>query len=548
MRKSPFVVVLALLSARGAVASEVAVTPSTFRAALTALRPGDTLRLASGTYPHFTIANLNGSPSAWITITGPTSGDPAIVQADPSLCCNTIEIENSSYVAIQRLTIDGMNLDGVFGLSAKGDTANLVHDIRIEYSSFIHHHGSQQHDAISTKTPTWGWIIRGNTIRDAGTGIYLGNSDGSDPFVGGVIEDNLIVNPIGYCLQIKYQLARPSVPGMPTSPTSTLIRNNVFIKNDDPSPDGDRPNLLVGGFPDTGPGSMDRYEIYGNFFYHNPRESLFQASGRVTIHDNIFVDAPATRAILLQDHDLPLKVALVYNNTIYSAASGIVFGNTASEGDEVIGNVVFAGTPIRGTIANARDNVEGPIASAPTYLTQPSATLGMIDLYPRSGECAGAPLDMTAFTADTDYGVDFNGTSKGAFTYRGAYAGDGANPGWVLAADVKTEIAVAPPPDGGTPDASTRPLADAGHTTSLDGGRSGSDAGRGADAGQSTPRAPGANAGPDAGTDEPSALHGSSCEATHEGARDAAVLLALLAGAILLERAATRRAHDRDPA
>ena len=51
----------------------------------------------------------------------------------------------------------------------------------------------------------------------------------------------------------------------------------MFIKGDQPSPDGDRPNLLVDGFPDTGAGSSDLYEIYGNFFYHNPREALLQA-------------------------------------------------------------------------------------------------------------------------------------------------------------------------------------------------------------------------------------------------------------------------------
>jgi len=32
---------------------------------------------------------------------------------------------------------------------------------------------------------------------------------------------------------------------MPIEPGSTLIRHHVFIKSDAPSPDGDRPNLLV---------------------------------------------------------------------------------------------------------------------------------------------------------------------------------------------------------------------------------------------------------------------------------------------------------------
>jgi hypothetical protein len=194
----------------------------------------------------------------------------------------------------------------------------------------------------------------------------------------------------------------------------------------------------VGGFPDTGPGSDDRYEIYGNLFVHNARESLLQASGRVTIHDNIFVDAPGQNAVLLQNHDLPLKLATVYNNTVYAAGTGIHFGSAASQGDGVVGNLVFAGTPVSGTITTQRDNLTGTEAVAPTYVTRPSTTLGQMDFYPLPAKCEGSPLDLGSFTVDTNYAVDFNGTSKGAFTFRGAYAGAGTNPGWPLAAGTKT--------------------------------------------------------------------------------------------------------------
>jgi MYXO-CTERM domain-containing protein len=429
------------LVAAPARAADVSATPADYESLLPTLQPGDTLHLAAGDYPLLPITNLNGTSTAWITITGPDSGPPAIIDADPGPCCNTVEITDSSYVAIENLTIDGKNVDGAFGISAKGGTGNLVHDIRVEGCDLVNHHGSQQHDAISTKTPTWGWIIRRNRITDAGTGLYLGNSDGSDPFVGGIIEDNLVENPIGYCMEIKWQQPRPTVAGMPTTPTTTIIRDNVFIKNDDPSPDGDRPNLLVGGFPSSGAGSEDRYEIYGNFFFHNPRESLLQASGRVTIHDNVFVDAPQTRAMLLQDHDLPLELAWVYNNTIYDAGSGIVFGNSAPQGDAVVGNLVFAGTPISGPIANQSDNLVDAVASAGTYVVAPSTTLGQMDFYPLAGQCQGSTIDEAAFAADTDYAVDFNGTSKGGFTFRGAYAGEGQNPGWKLTDDLKTKTA-----------------------------------------------------------------------------------------------------------
>ena len=72
------------------------------------LQPGDTLELAAGTYNDLlNVSGLHGTPDAWITIRGPTTGDPAIFEADPGPCCNTIEVSDSSYVAFENLTIDG---------------------------------------------------------------------------------------------------------------------------------------------------------------------------------------------------------------------------------------------------------------------------------------------------------------------------------------------------------------------------------------------------------------------------------------------------------
>lgn len=414
--------------ARLALANEIDADPSSYKAAVAALQPGDTLHLAAGHYPRLQITNLNGSQGAWITITGPAVYPrTAIIDADPGGCCNTVEISNSSFVALENVMIDGHDIEGEFGISAGGGTNNLVHDIRIEDCSIVNHHGGQQHDGISTKTPTWGWIIRKNEILRAGTGLYLGNSDGSDPFVGGLIEGNVVDGPIGYCMEIKYQTPRPTVTGMPTSPTTTIIRNNTFIKNDDPSPDGDRPNVLVGGFPATGAGSTDRYEIYGNLFLHNPREALFQGSGRLTIHDNLFVDGGAIAAMVLRDHDLPLEQAYVYNNTIYSVPVGIDLGNTAPQGDAVVGNLIFAATPIKGP-AHASDNVMDTTANAGNYVNSATVEPSTMNFYPLVGTCKASAIDTSLFMTDTDYAIDYNGVARG-FEFRGAYAGEGTNPG-----------------------------------------------------------------------------------------------------------------------
>ncbi len=426
-------------------AADLQADPSNYVSQLGKLQPGDTLHLAAGTYTkQLNISGLNGSPQALISITGPDSGAAAIFVGNS--CCNTVEFLNSSYVVVRSITVDAQHLPGVFGVSAKGGTSNLVHHIRIEGCTFLNHDGSQQTVAISTKTPTWGWEIRGNRILGAGTGLYLGNSDGSSPFVAGLIEGNLIRDTIGYNGEIKFQSPRPTVPGMPTTPSKTIIRDNVLCKNDRPSPDGDRPNFLVGGFPNSGPGSEDRYEIYRNFFYHNPRESLLQVSGRVSVHDNLFVDVVGN-AVLAQNHDLPLRQAYIYNNTIYSAGNGVRFGSAAAQGDAVIGNLIFATNPIVGMIANQRDNQSAPVSMAGSILQKPSIMLAGSSFLPLPMQAVGSPLDLSGFVADTDWQYDFSGTSKGTQTFRGAYASDGAS-GWQPSCDLKPLVI---PGSGGNP-------------------------------------------------------------------------------------------------
>jgi hypothetical protein len=252
-----------------------------------------------------------------------------------------------------------------------------------------------------------------------------------------LIEYNLVQDTMGYNMQIKWQKPRPNVAGMPTTPQKTIIRHNVFIKTASrDSPDGDRPNVLLGGFPDIGAGSQDLYEVYGNLFYYNPRESLIQASGRVSIHDNIFVGGNP-QAIRMQDHDLPLQLAHIYNNTIYTYGSGIVFGSRAREWDAVIGNLIFAATSTRGSIRNLWGNLAVPFAFASDYVAAPSMTLESMNFFPLKGKCRGAALDLTAFADEDDFERDFNGSPKGKKTIRGAYAGEGMNPGWKLKDDIK---------------------------------------------------------------------------------------------------------------
>jgi hypothetical protein len=266
-----------------------------------------------------------------------------------------------------------------------------------------------------------------------------------------VIENNLVQGPIGYDMEIKYQKPWPKIPGMPTGPTVTIIRNNTFIKGDNASPDGDRPNVLVGGFPESGPGSQNMYQIYGNFFYHNPREALLQASGRVSIHDNVFVGGEKA-ALDLEKHNGPLQFVHIYDNTMYTPHIGINFGSPAPMGTAITGNMIFANVPISGSVPNSpgmtnNRNLTTTPDRAAYYVKSPSYQLGFMNFYPLPGQARRSGANLAPFSSEVDFDRDFNGirrvqenTRSGKKTvFSGAYAGEGFNPGWKLQAGVKPE-------------------------------------------------------------------------------------------------------------
>ena len=463
--------ILLLASLSVATAAEIQADQTDYQSKINNLQPGDTLVLAAGQYTGLmNLRDVYGTADNWITIKGPATGPRAVFLGNPVQCCNTIEIRSAQYLALENLEIDGQGIDGIFAISYAGSN---THHIRIEGCTIKGHSSHQQTVGISTKSPTWGWVVRRNTIVDAGTGMYFGNSTGNQAFVGGLIEYNVFLDCKGYNMQIKHQNQRELVAGMPTDRQVTIIRHNVFIKGSLPNEDGARPNLLVGPFPNTGVGSEDMYEIYGNVFFHNYRESLLQAAGRVSIHDNIFMDCKLGGngdAIYLTDHNGPLKVAYVYNNTFYDCDRAVYFGDAADDDHFVTGNLMLVGnTGMGGTFSNASDNIEDTTANAGLYVNNPTLTWGQMDFYPKAGMVEGTALDLSLFTGHTDYAQDFNGTSKGARTYRGAYAGSGTNPGWQIDKAIKGEVGSTPPPPPPPPppgDDTTPPTG----TVSIEGG------------------------------------------------------------------------------
>jgi len=420
--------------------------PTDYLAKLATLGPGDTLLLAAGNYgvdaqgndtsdvPGLPLFGFNGTANAPITITGPATGPLPVFKGRDTH--NTIRLSDSSFVVLRRLAVDGRGFGG-FGVATQGPT----HDITVEGCEFRGLDGDQQVVAISTTGwPTWNWTLRRNLIDGAGTGIYFGNSTGDSPFVAGLIEHNVFRNTIGYNMQVKHQIVWGSVPaGMPTGRTTTVIRHNVFSKTGSNSTGSlARPNLLVGDCPPSGPGSTNGFAIYGNFFYQNNTESLFQGEGNLAFYDNLMVSVGD--AVRVQVHNGLVRDVRIFHNTIVAGGDGIaVSGGSGSFTQRVLANAVFAaGTPVgvSGAGATATQNVTGTQAGAANFLNNPSGAPGALDLFPKAGPLKGAAVDLSGLDVYPEWNKDFNGNAHDA-AFRGAYGGEGSNPGWVLALDFK---------------------------------------------------------------------------------------------------------------
>ncbi len=436
-------------------------TPATFETKVPHLLPGDRLQLAAGTYKKtLDINGLNGTSAKPIVIMG--MGNATLFIADD--CCNTISLRKSAYIVIKNMKLDGLNINGPDGIKAEGNTPsnpNWTHHITIENVTIVNYANNQQQVAISTKCPSSNWIIKNNSIDGAGTGIYLGNSDGTQPFVNGIIENNLIQNTIGYNIEVKHQIngQRDLAEGVKAGTNrsgKTIIRNNVFSKGQNSSTgENARPNVLVGGFPGMGTGKNDYYEVYGNFFYNNPVEALFQGTGNIMLYSNIFVNhanPSEFRTVYIAPHNgvSPQNVKIFHNTLWSNTSTGGIRINSPNVNyrQYIVGNVAFvadASTAITAsntTTTFLSDNITDSYTNAGNYLISATSDLDTLNLYPKAGQLkARVPIPRTPFKHNKAYDKDFNNNPYD-WTYRGAYSGSGINKGWKLALSTPQPITI----------------------------------------------------------------------------------------------------------
>ncbi len=435
--------VVLLLSSTMAHASVIHGDPTNYSGLLKTLQAGDTLLLAAGSYTNgFSLNSRNGTEAQPIVIIGMDTATVLVSRA----CCNTISITQCSYLVISHLRVEGADA-GVDALKAEGTTGNWAHHITVEYLTITNFQSDQQVVGINTKCPCWNWIIRKNRILGAGTGLYLGNSDGTAPFVNGDIEYNYISGTLGYCMEIKHQVpgVRDAFPGTAVD-GRTLIAHNVFTK-DASSSTGTlaRPNLLVGGFASTGWGSHDYYEIVGNFFYENSTEALFQGSGSMVMYNNVFInhsDGDGARAVYItQQNNIPPQNVLIFHNTIVANNSngGIRMYNADANFQQLcFANAVYAANAIS-NVAMSFDNVTDNYAKAASVFLGWSAAISQIDLIPQNAVLFAGLLDDSVTKRFPMAAVDFNGSAYD-WHYRGAYAGCCSHSGWTYSLDTMTQL------------------------------------------------------------------------------------------------------------
>ena len=403
-------------------------SPADYRESLELLRPGDTLRLAAGEYRDgLVLRGIAGAPGQPIVITGPKEGEPATFFARPGH--NTVSIIDSSHLEISNVVLEGNNIP-VDAVKAEG-TAAFAHHITLENLTIRGHGNNQQNVGISTKCPAWNWVIRGVTITGAGTGMYLGDSNGNAPFVAGLIERNLVVDSTGYNLQIKHQVARPDLPGMPAW-TQHHDHPPQRIREAEPATSRKlRGRACWSGIfraKAAAPRTTTRSMAISSIRIATRRCSRAKATSRCMRTSSSTTLPTASR---IQPHnDVPRRIVIAYN-TVVARGAGIAM--TLQEGGpryprEVSANAVFAQLPI--AAAGAFRNLAAPLEDAALYLTSPFASPPGLDLHPKANWTNTVSGPAPPRKPWPDWGRDFDGRPRTAATV-GAYGGS-ARAGWNL--------------------------------------------------------------------------------------------------------------------
>lgn len=401
------------------------------------LAAGDTLTVAPGRYDvtSWTLSGLAGKPDKWIVI----RGEPGAAIRSASGCCNLVQIDNSSYLALQGLElgmaqdnpdIDGINVGGKYshhlrfenlkisgmtgnGISVFADSAsflellrseigpvtgcglywgypgtNLVHDALIQ-GNYIHHCPSDASDPLNYGIQFKGWGYRArildNVLHDVGgtTRSALIAYYGRKPLAGDRPEDVNIVSG-----NILWNCRNEGITVM----SDAIVENNIVF------------SAVVG----------INLQTYGDESFDGT-----SAVENLAVRNNTVFRCEEACIALSGWPGAGAGVSLTGNAAIQGSATAVAISGSPGTA-RVAGNAAFGKSSLAGTQI-ARGLADWVSAAA-------GATVPELDFYPSASSSLKDIVDSQDCAT-----TDFNGTARpiGGKCDAGAYeAGAGANPGW----------------------------------------------------------------------------------------------------------------------
>jgi hypothetical protein len=399
------------------------------RAAIAALRPGEELVLAGGTYTVSSGFNVTvvGTEAQPIVMRARTGERALIRQTNASQ--NIIEIQGSRYFVVRGIEFTG----GSHGIRLMDSDFITIEDCE------IHDTGDVALSANSGGTYEGLKLLRNHIHHTNGTGegMYLGcNSDGCR-VANSLIANNYIHHTNGPTVDQGDGIE------LKAGSYGNVIRDNVIH-------DTFYPGIITYSAAGNGPANV----IEGNLIW-NVSDNAIQSAADAIIRNNILLDGP----IALQSHDggSPTNMQVVHN-TIITEGNGIEVRNVVGP-VLVANNAVYSqsGTAIRLISGNlGQVTVAGNVGHGGLEGTSSGFVEGHgiaadlvnghygvppIDVFPKTGSAligAAAPAHVTA--------SDFNGTSRTGSNDAGAYRYSATgNPGWVLAPAFKNAKRPLPP-------------------------------------------------------------------------------------------------------
>lgn len=414
--------VLLSLALFGANASAIDITPSgDLRAAIAALRPGDELVLAGGTYTFSSRFGVTivGTQQQPITIRAKTGEKPRIHMNTNAQ--NIIEVQGSRYVTFRGIEFTGGS-----------------HGIRLMDSDFVtieecevHETGDVAISANSGGTYEGLRLLRNHIHHTHGTGegMYLGCNNNACRLANSLIEGNYIHNTDNA------DVVQGDGIELKEGSYGNIVRDNVIH-------DTNYPGIIV--YSTVGNGAQNIIE--GNVIW-NSGDNAIQAAADVIIRNNIILGVVAFQA---HQAGSPGNIELVHN-TIINESSGVDVRN-------VVGPVLIANNAVYSQSSQAirlisgslnlvtlAGNVgHGGLSGASSGFTEGKGIgadfvnghygVPPIDLFPKSGSAL-----IGAASAAHATPIDFNGTSRTGTNDVGAYRySSSGNPGWTITAGFKT--------------------------------------------------------------------------------------------------------------